>query len=124
MEALRGLKSSPDSAYDELVTGQKSIRYHWQGILSVIRALPGGGLAERVESAENVDKHLVDHGETNSNAEPIADPVEVEQKRIAAPVCGKKHGEGDELNDDVSEEELELAVQPAPEHERSDCHLQ
>src|SRR5476651_1886781 len=55
MEALRGLKSSPDSAYDELVTGQKSIRYHWQGILSVIRSLPsggqGGGMAERVESA-------------------------------------------------------------------------
>jgi uncharacterized circularly permuted ATP-grasp superfamily protein/uncharacterized alpha-E superfamily protein len=55
MEALRGLKSSPDSAYDELVTGQKSIRYHWQGILSVIRSLPGSGqsgsMAERVESA-------------------------------------------------------------------------
>ena len=51
MELLRGLSSSPASAYDELVTGQKSIRYHWQGILSVIRALPGGGLSERVESA-------------------------------------------------------------------------
>ena len=51
MESLRGLSSTPASAYDELVTGQKSIRYHWQGILSVIRALPGGGLAERVESA-------------------------------------------------------------------------
>ena len=50
MELLRGLLSSPASAYDELVTGQKSIRYHWQGILSVIRALPGG-LSERVESA-------------------------------------------------------------------------
>ena len=50
MESLRGLSSSPASAYDELVTGQKSIRYHWQGILSVIRALPGG-LGERVESA-------------------------------------------------------------------------
>ena len=50
MESLRGLLSSPASAYDELVTGQKSIRYHWQGILSVIRALPGG-LGERVESA-------------------------------------------------------------------------
>ena len=50
MESLRGLSSSPASAYDELVTGQKSIRYHWQGILSVIRALPGG-LSERVESA-------------------------------------------------------------------------
>ena len=52
MESLRGLTSSPASAYDELVTtGQKSIRYHWQGILSVIRSLPGGGLSERVESA-------------------------------------------------------------------------
>ena len=50
MESLRGLTSSPAGAYDELVTGQKSIRYHWQGILSVIRALPGG-LGERVESA-------------------------------------------------------------------------
>ena len=51
MVLLRGLSSSsPASAYDELVTGQKSIRYHWQGILSVIRALPGG-LGERVESA-------------------------------------------------------------------------
>src|SRR6478736_2561128 len=51
MESLRGLTSSPEHAYDELVTGQKSIRYHWQGILSVIRALPGGGLGERLESA-------------------------------------------------------------------------
>ncbi|MBS0518612.1 MAG: circularly permuted type 2 ATP-grasp protein [Proteobacteria bacterium] len=51
MESLRGLTSTPASAYDELVTGQKSIRYHWQGILSVIRSLPGGGLRERVESA-------------------------------------------------------------------------
>ncbi len=51
MESLRGLTSSPEHAYDELVTGQKSIRYHWQGILSVIRALPDGGLSERVESA-------------------------------------------------------------------------
>ena len=50
MESLRSLSSSPASAYDELVTGQKSIRYHWQGILSIIRTLPGG-LAERVESA-------------------------------------------------------------------------
>ena len=40
MESLRGLQTSPASAYDELVTGQKSIRYHWQGILSVIRSLP------------------------------------------------------------------------------------
>jgi len=51
MEAMRGLSSSPEQAYDELVTGQKSIRYPWQGILSVIRALPGEAFRERVESA-------------------------------------------------------------------------
>ena len=61
MESLRGLTSSPASAYDELVTGQKSIRYHWQGILSVIRALPGGGLSERVESAR---RQLAESGAT------------------------------------------------------------
>ncbi len=51
MESVRGLSSSPAGAYDELVTGQTAIRYHWQGILSVVRALPGDGLRERVESA-------------------------------------------------------------------------
>lgn len=51
MESLRGLTSSPAGAYDELVTGQKSIRYHWQGILSVIRSLSGDALRERVQSA-------------------------------------------------------------------------
>src|SRR5271167_3017772 len=61
MGSLRGLTSSPASAYDELVTGQKSIRYHWQGILSIIRALPGGGLSERVESAR---RQLAESGAT------------------------------------------------------------
>jgi uncharacterized circularly permuted ATP-grasp superfamily protein/uncharacterized alpha-E superfamily protein len=61
MESLRGLSSTPASAYDELVTGQKSIRYHWQGILSVIRSLPGGGLQERVESAR---RQLAESGAT------------------------------------------------------------
>src|SRR5258708_28384166 len=60
MESLRGLSSTPASAYDELVTGQKLIRYHWQGILSVIRALPGG-LSERVESAR---RQLAESGAT------------------------------------------------------------
>jgi uncharacterized circularly permuted ATP-grasp superfamily protein/uncharacterized alpha-E superfamily protein len=61
MESLRGLSPPPASAYDELVTGQKSIRYHWQGILSIIRALPGGGLSERVESAR---RQLAESGAT------------------------------------------------------------
>src|SRR5258708_33754697 len=50
MESSRGLSFSEASACEEVVTGQRSIRYHWQGILSVIRSLPGG-LGERVESA-------------------------------------------------------------------------
>lgn len=61
MESLRGLSSLPEEAYDELVTSQKSIRYHWQGILSVIRSLPGGGLQERVESAR---RQLAESGAT------------------------------------------------------------
>jgi len=41
-------------AYDEMVTGQGGIRRHWQGVLSLINALPGNGLAERVDSARRV----------------------------------------------------------------------
>jgi hypothetical protein len=40
------------------------------------------------------------------------------------PVRGKNHGEAEELNDNVCEKELELAVQPSPEHEAGNCHLQ
>ncbi|HYD04322.1 MAG TPA: circularly permuted type 2 ATP-grasp protein, partial [Reyranella sp.] len=77
MESPRGLVSSPESAYDELVTGQKSIRYHWQGILSVIRALPGGGLGERVESARRqleesgATFNLLDKAEPNWTFDPL-----------------------------------------------------
>ena len=78
MESLRGLISSPASAYDELVTGQKSIRYHWQGILSVIRSLPGGGLSERVESARRQLQEsgatvnlLDDRGKPGWNFDPL-----------------------------------------------------
>ena len=66
MESLRGLQTSPASAYDELVTGQKSIRYHWQGILSVIRSLPVGAMAERVESAR---RQLAESGATKLRPE-------------------------------------------------------
>ncbi len=78
MESLRGLISSPASAYDELVTGQKSIRYHWQGILSIIRSLPGGGLSERVESARRQLQEsgatvnlLDDRGKPGWNFDPL-----------------------------------------------------
>lgn len=42
-----------DQAYDEMVTGQGGVRRHWQGVLSLINALPHG-LAERVDSARRV----------------------------------------------------------------------
>ncbi|UYN95507.1 MAG: circularly permuted type 2 ATP-grasp protein [Enhydrobacter sp.] len=78
MESLRGLTSSPAGAYDELVTGQKSIRYHWQGILSVVRSLPGDGLGERVESARRqlqesgATFNLLDDGRTpNWSFDPL-----------------------------------------------------
>src|SRR6185312_662752 len=76
MESQRGLTSSPESAYDELVTGQKSIRYHWQGILSVIRALPAEGLGERVESARRqleesgATLNLLDNGRQSDRGKP------------------------------------------------------
>ena len=72
MESLRGLTSSPASAYDELVTGQKSIRYHWQGILSVIRALPDAGLGERVESAR---RQLAESGATLNLLDDRGEPA-------------------------------------------------
>ncbi len=34
------------------------------------------------------------------------------------------YGKSDELRENVAKEELELAVQPAPEHDRSDSHLE
>ncbi|MEO8559254.1 MAG: circularly permuted type 2 ATP-grasp protein [Rhodospirillales bacterium] len=40
-------------AYDEMVTGQGGIRRHWQGVLSLINALPNG-LSERIDSARRV----------------------------------------------------------------------
>src|SRR5258708_35008965 len=61
MESLRSLSSSPASGYVELVTGQKSIRDHWQRILSILRALPGGRLSDRVESAR---RQLAESGAT------------------------------------------------------------
>ncbi len=59
----RGLSSSPASAYDELVTGQKSIRYHWQGILSVIRSLPNG-LGERGRECTPAARGIGRHGQS------------------------------------------------------------
>ena len=50
-ETLAAGRTATADRYDELVTGQKAIRAHWQGLLSVIRSLPGGGFQDRVERA-------------------------------------------------------------------------
>ncbi len=74
MKALRIPEASPSkAAYDELVTGQGSIRYHWQALLSVIRSLPGAGFAERVERAR---RQLVEGGATGVATPDGAPPVE------------------------------------------------
>lgn len=43
--------SAHAEAFDEFVTGLHSIRAQWQGLLTVMRSLPGGGFADRVERA-------------------------------------------------------------------------
>ncbi|HEX2885327.1 circularly permuted type 2 ATP-grasp protein [Vineibacter terrae] len=74
MKALRIPEASPGkAAYDELVTGQGTIRYHWQGLLSVVRSLPDGGFAGRVERAR---QQLVEGGATGVATPDGASPVE------------------------------------------------
>ncbi|MCW5747580.1 MAG: circularly permuted type 2 ATP-grasp protein [Alphaproteobacteria bacterium] len=64
MKALR-IPEAPLSktAYDELVTGQGTIRYHWQALLSVMRSLPGAGFADRIERAR---QQLSESGATSA----------------------------------------------------------
>jgi len=74
MKALRIPEASPaKGAYDELVTGQGTIRYHWQALLSVVRSLPGSGFAERVDRAR---LQLVEGGATGIATPDGAPPVE------------------------------------------------
>ncbi|HJQ57400.1 MAG TPA: circularly permuted type 2 ATP-grasp protein, partial [Vineibacter sp.] len=74
MKALRIPEaSSPKAPYDELVTGQGAIRYHWQALLSVIRSLPGAGFGERID---RLRQQLVEGGATsvvNPDGAPAAE---------------------------------------------------
>ena len=55
MEPLRIIPDRPAAdAYDELVTGQRGIRRHWQAFISTMRALPGDGMRERAERARRL----------------------------------------------------------------------
>lgn len=51
-EAPATVRPDRARAYDELVTGHQTIRSHWQGLLSVMRSLPGAGFQDRVERAQ------------------------------------------------------------------------
>ncbi len=74
MKALRIPEaSSGKAAYDELVTGQGTIRYHWQALLSVMRSLPDGGFAGRVERAR---QQLVEGGATGVATPDGATPID------------------------------------------------
>ncbi|MGE0425014.1 MAG: circularly permuted type 2 ATP-grasp protein [Reyranellaceae bacterium] len=66
MEALRhpGQSAAP-APYDELVTGRHQIRYHWQGLLGTMRALPEEALRDRVERAR---RQLAEGGGTRAVA--------------------------------------------------------
>ena len=80
-------------------------------------------VAERVECAKNVDEDLVYHGEAESHAKSVATPEKVEQGGIVVPGCGEDDSKGDQLNENVTEEELEFAVQAPLEHDCGDPHL-
>ncbi len=66
MESLRhpGQTAAP-APYDELVTGRHQIRYHWQGLLGTMRALPEEALRDRVERAR---RQLAEGGGTRAVA--------------------------------------------------------
>jgi hypothetical protein len=65
----------------------------------------------------------VNDGKAESHAEPVANPEEIEGSVRTPPNGGKYHGKGHQLGKNIAEEELELAVQSAPEHKRSDSYL-
>ncbi|MBM3622326.1 MAG: hypothetical protein FJX20_16710 [Alphaproteobacteria bacterium] len=66
MESLRQSgRSSAPAPYDELVTGRHQIRYHWQGLLGTMRAMPEEALRDRVERAR---RQLAEGGGTRAVA--------------------------------------------------------
>src|SRR5258708_35772543 len=77
-----------------------------------------------MERAENIDEYFVNHAKTESHAERVASPVKVKQGGITMPVCGKNYGKAHQLNEDVTEKELEFAVQSTLHHDGRDAQLQ
>ena len=95
----------PANAYDSLsslVTELKSIRYHWQGILSVIRSLPGGlGERSRARAASSrigaTVNLLDDRGTPRWSLDPllVITPDEwamIESGSSSAPACSTDPG--------------------------------
>lgn len=58
-------QSATPAPYDELVTGRHQIRYHWQGLLGTLRAMPEEALRERIE---RVRRQLAEGGGTHAVA--------------------------------------------------------
>lgn len=67
MESLRhsGQLAAPAAPYDELVTGRHQIRYHWQGLLGTMRAMPEEALRDRIE---RVRRQVAEGGGTRAVA--------------------------------------------------------
>ena len=63
-------------------------------------------IAKGVERAKDVDENLVNHHESESHAERVADPEDVERGGIIVPEGRKQGGEGDHLNQHIAEEDI------------------
>ena len=81
-------------------------------------------IAQGMEQSKNVQEDFVNHGKAKSHAEGVASPIEIEQCGIAVPGGRKYYGKSGQLSQNVAEEKLELAVQPAPEHDSGDSDLE
>src|SRR5579884_4035571 len=77
-----------------------------------------------MEHPKNVDEDLVDDQKAERHADGIAAPIQQEQGVVRVPhVSWKNHCEGQQLREDITEEELEVAQQTAAKHESDDPHL-
>jgi hypothetical protein len=81
-------------------------------------------IAQRVEGPENVEKNFVNHLKTQHRANRVAEPVKVEKSPIIVlEIRWENQAEDQDLGHHVGEEELELAVQAAPQHDHCDTRL-
>jgi hypothetical protein len=78
-----------------------------------------------VEPFENIDENFVNHQEAAGHADRIAAPIEVKESGITVPDVGwEDHAEGQNLRNDIGEEELERAKQAATKHQGQHPELQ